>query len=1294
MLRGFPRVVLALALVMAAATAVGAQSTSSISGVVRDTAAGVVPGATVIVKDDNTGRTFETVTNAEGVYSVPALQAGSYTVTAALAGFKTAETKGIRLALGQPVTINLTLEVGSLEETVIVTSSAELVNTETATVAATLNADQLNRMPTPTRNALNAFTFLPGVNTTTTNRESRINGLPESFLSITLDGVSNNDNFNRSTDGFFASVTPRQDAVEAATVTLAAAGAQVGGGSGAVTMAFQTRSGGNRFSGSVYEYFRDPSLNSNYYFNDINGLAKNEVKLNQYGVRSGGPIVIPGLYDGRSKAFFFFHYEQLRFPNSFTRTRTVLNPAALNGTFRYQCQTGTCEVNVLQLAAKNGQISAKDPMVMSLLGKIESSMTTTGARSATSDPLLDQYVWLSPGKLFEHQPTIRLDYNLTNRHRLGGSFSVISASRDPDYLNAYDSRFPGAPNYADYTSTRPILSVSLRSALTNNVVNEIRTGLTAFYGYSRFGSDRTNGTQSYADQDGYAIDFDADLGLTNWWNRNAPTWRAAPSFSFDESLTWQRGDHSVTMGGSILINTAEENGKQVVPGINLRFNTNNDPAVPLFNTTNFPGASSGQLTDARALYALLTGRVGGVTGQAALDPETNEYTAFGTRVREGKIGVYGAFLQDSWKITPELTVTGGLRWDVQTPFSARNSTMSAATLASVCGMSGLGDGGMYSKCNFLAPGSTGGAVPEFIQLKTGTNGYETDWNNLAPSVSVAWRPNVQAGLLRTLLGDPNQATLRAGWSIAYERQGMGIFSGVYGPNPGSILSLTRDENTGLVQPGETWPVLLSQKDRLYNQSFPESPTYPIAVRANRADSMYAFAPDVQIGRAQTWNVGFQRALTKDMAVEFRYVGTKGTNQWSELNWNSIRGENLVANGFMDEFKSAMTNLAANNAAGGSRAGSFAYYGPGTGTNPLPIYLAYFNGRADATNPAAYTGGTSSWASTTFAARLSPANPLPVTAAGDLDGNATRRANAAKAGVPANFFVVNPDLNEVNVTDSGAFSDYHALQIDLRRRLSRGLSANINYQYAIEGGSAFDGFSFGRTMITSANVRHAIKGQWDWTIPVGHGERYGSKMNGLLNGLAGGWSFNGVARIQSRAVDLGNVRLVGMTHGELQDMFKYYYTTNATSGNTEVWMLPEDVRLNTRRAYSVGTTTLNGYSTSLGAPEGRYIAPANSGSCVQVRAGDCAPRTTILTTPWFVRFDVGFTKRFPIKGPMNIEVRADILNLFDNVNFDSFNTDTSPGSGANIFQITTAYQDMSNTYDPGGRIGQLMIRFNW
>ena len=113
-------------------------------------------------------------------------------------------------------------------------------------------------MPTPTRNALNAVTFLPGVNTATTNRESRINGLPESMIQITLDGVSNNDNFLRSTDSFFASVTPRQDAVEAVSVVTAVGGAKVGG-SGAVSINFTTRSGTNRFSGTAYEYSAIPS---------------------------------------------------------------------------------------------------------------------------------------------------------------------------------------------------------------------------------------------------------------------------------------------------------------------------------------------------------------------------------------------------------------------------------------------------------------------------------------------------------------------------------------------------------------------------------------------------------------------------------------------------------------------------------------------------------------------------------------------------------------------------------------------------------------------------------------------------------------------------------------------------------------------------------------------------------------------------------------------------------------------------------------------------------------------------
>jgi hypothetical protein len=504
--------------------------------------------------------------------------------------------------------------------------------------------------------------------------------------------------------------------------------------------------------------------------------------------------------------------------------------------------------------------------------------------------------------------------------------------------------------------------------------------------------------------------------------------------------------------------------------------------------------------------------------------------------------------------------------------------------------------------------------------------------------------------------------------------------------------LTRNSSSGLVPAGESWPVLLSQTNRLYSAAYNPDPAYPILARSGRVDSFQAFAPDIAIARVQNWTIGFARSISKDTAIEIRYVGNKGGNQWSELNYNSVRTENLLANGFFNEFKLGMANLAANNIAGGTRAGSFAYYGAGTGTSPLPIYLAYLNSSKDFGNPAAYTGGTSTWSSSTLAGRLVAPNPNPTSAATDLDGTATRRTNAANAGYPANFFVLNPAVNQANVTDSGAFSDYHALQLELRRRLSHGLSANINYQYAFqEGGSAFDGFSYGRTNTPTANVRHAIKFQADWTLPFGRGQRFGADMSRGLDMIAGGWSITTVGRTQTVLQDFGNVQLVGMTKSDLQKMYKYYYTKNATTGLTEVWMLPEDVILNTRRAYTTSTSTVGGYSTTLGAPTGRYLAPPNSAACLQERPGDCAPRSTQVLAPWFFRLDIGTTKRFTVTGRMNFEIRFDLLNALDNINFNPVST---PGSGATIFKVTSAYTDASNTYDPGGRIGQLMFRFTW
>jgi hypothetical protein len=385
---------------------------------------------------------------------------------------------------------------------------------------------------------------------------------------------------------------------------------------------------------------------------------------------------------------------------------------------------------------------------------------------------------------------------------------------------------------------------------------------------------------------------------------------------------------------------------------------------------------------------------------------------------------------------------------------------------------------------------------------------------------------------------------------------------------------------------------------------------------------------------------------------------------------------------------------------GARAGSFAYFGPGTGTSPMPIYLAYLNGRRDADNPSAYTGGTATWTNPTLAQRLVFTNPVPNgvssgnNAANDLDGNLTFRNNALAAGLPANFFVVNPHIDDVNITDSGAFSSYHAMQLELRRRLSNGLSLNASYQYALDDTSAFLGFRYGRASNPSNNaVRHAIKTQWDWAIPVGRGERFGNALHPALDAIVSGWQFNGAGRFQRRTSSFGNVRLVGMTKKEAQGLYKFEIRPDPQTGLPTVFTMPDDVILNTRRAFSVSTTNRSGYS-DLGVPEGRYFAPANSADCLQLKAGDCAERAVVLLAPWFTRFDIGVTKKIRLGGNRSMELRGDVLNVFNNINFTVTDNSRAPGSTAGIFQTDSAYRDLDNTYDPGGRLGQVMIRFSW
>lgn len=1303
--------VLATVIVAASlAAALGAQGgvTSSISGTVVDANGGVLPGASVEVRGVATGAVLTTVTNAAGVFSVPSVDPAAYTVTVSLAGFKNYVIDDLVVRLGTPASVKAVLTVGGVNEVVQVRSAGnELVNTQTPTVAATLTGDQINKMPVTSRNLVNAVAFLPGVSSSSgVVRDSTFNGLPGSFVAINLDGINDNENLQKESTGFFATISPRQDAVEAVTVTTAGAGADVGG-HGAVEVDFVTRSGSNLFSGSAYEYHRDSRLNSNYWFNANAGLPKNQATLNQFGVREGGPIVVPGVYDGHGKAFFFFNYEVSNVPQTPTRTRVVYNPTTENGVYQYTVTSGGVstarQVNLVSLATAHGINATFDPLVSATLARIQASTATTGLLTQQTDPNLESYTWLSPGTSLDRQAVGRLDYNFNSHNQLSGTFNYQIATRNPDLQNNGDVRFPGATNLSEYVAHRPTFSIALRSTLTPNIVNDLRGG--ARWSPSYFGVPETSGAPTFADTNGYSLAFggaqSGATAVTGWTTTNSPSFRNAANWQIDDTLTWQHGKHSITAGGEAYFGSIRLMNSQTVPAITFGLAAN-DPATALFTTANFPGASNAQLTAAENLFATLTGRVTGVSGQLTLDPGTNQYTYLTPRYIEGKLNEYSTFLQDNWRVKQNLTLSGGLRWNVQLPWSPKNSILSQATFADACGVSGIGaDGG----CNFFQPGVSGGKTPAFTQLTKGATAYNTDWNNVAPNVGVAWRPDVQGGWLRGLLGDPDQATVRAGYSVQYDREGMDVFTNIFGGNPGSQLSVSKTESNGLLVPGNAaWPVYLSDASRLGlgapcangvvdASCNPGSPSFPIAVRPGRADSLSIFDPNIQISSARTFNLGLERSISKTTAVEVRYVGTRGINLWGTQAYNEL---DLTNNGFLREFQTAVNNLRADVLAGcgqtGQPACTFAYRGPGTGTQPLPIYLAYFDGSKDANNAKAYTG--TNWTNATYLGRLAYLNPNLSGAAGDLDGTATLRNNALAAGLPANFFALNPDVSKVTVETSHGSSAYDSLQIDLRHRLTDGFQIDGSYVYGLESDSNFLGHNYGYALDPAASVRHAFKFQWDYELPFGSGRRFGTNLHGLADGLVGGWSFNGVARIQASMLDFGSVRLVNMTAKDLQKEFHVRVGPDAANpGRQIVTMLPADIILNTQRAFNTSATTVSGYSDSLGAPDpnARYIAPAETADCITVKAGDCAPRTLLIRGPFFTRVDVSLSKRIPLQGRTSVDLSLNVFNLFDNINFNAV---ANPGTSQTIFQVNSAFSDLSNTSDPGGRLGELVLRVNW
>ena len=1276
---GFALAAVLLAMSPALAFAQGGSGTTIITGTVVDSSGAVLPGATIAVKNNATAEEFSATTNEQGTFTIPAVQPGSYTVTVTMMNFKTAVLNDVRVNAGVPASVKVAMEVGGITESVTVASGTEIIQTQSASVSTTIDTNQILKLPTGSRSALDFVTTLPGVNTPAGSRNSTINGLPQSAINITIDGISAQDNHLKTGDGFFARVSPRLDAMEEVTVSSAAQDA-ASTGQGAVQIRFVTRSGSNDYSGSGYFYLRHYELDANSWFNNRDGISKNEDVLYQPGGRIGGPIVIPGLWNGRNKAFFFVNYEQSRSPGQNTENRTILHPRAEQGIFRYDVSGQTREVNLYALAAANGFVSTPDPTIRQLFADIRSA-ASTGPIEDLTDPLLQRFIYQYDQKGTTAYPTTRLDFNLSDRHRLSGSLNYTDLLSSPDSLNNREPQFPGFPAFGNQHSDRYTTQVNLRSTLTQNLVNEFKIGGSG--GATKFSPEispqQFQGT-SIANQNGFFLDINGDdLGINNPAGTGSYSAREATTRILENTLSWLKGSHNIQAGFAYTRADVWLHNQQHVPTINFGI-ASNDTADDMFSTSNFPGASSTELDDARELYATLTGRVSAISGELRLDENTDQYQYLGLGVQRARLTDYGFFVADTWRWKPNFTLNMGLRYELQRPFQPLNNSYSKATLDDVCGISGVSPSG---GCNIFQPGVLNGRTPQFVQFNKGEGAYNTDYDNFAPSVGFAWTLPPSSGILGGIFGtNDGDSVMRAGYTLGYNRPGTSDFTGSIDDNPGISLPANRNHTLGnLGVPGTILfrnPGSLGPPDDL-----PLTRQYPMTDVIT--GDIRAFDPNLQVPYSQTWTAGWQRKLTNDLAIEARYVGTRSLQSWQVYNYNDVEF-NIAENGFFDEFKLAQQNLQSNIAAG--RGSNFRYFGPGTGTSPLPILLAYFSGRTDAANAGAYS--SSLFASGTFVDPLARFDPNPTGMANALDSNDTRRENALRAGLPANFLVTNPDyLGGAEWTGNGGYTKYHSAQFELRKRLSHGLQFNANYVF----GKAYDSsrFSLRSPRITTlqtgteGGVTHAFKANWTYELPFGQGRRFLSGAGAVLDRIVGGWSFDGIARIQSgRMLSLpAGTRLVGMTEDDLRKVFKIRFDHDGKV----VYNLPQDIIDNTVKAFSVSATSATGYGAD-GPPEGRYFAPEFGPDCIAVveGIGECGPTQVTMTGPTLYRFDLSAVKRVPIKGRVNFEFRAEFLNAFNTPWFTPVvGDDDGDFSDPDNFRVTSA---------SGAREIQLVWRINW
>lgn len=1256
---------------------------------------GVVPGATVVVVDDQTKKERTVTASNEGTFEVPQLDFGTYTVTITASGFKTFTATKLKVDAGRDYPLSVQLEVGQVSETVTVTADAQQINASNAELSTTVSPQQIKELPLNGRNPLSLLNLQAGVNATS----GSINGQRTSSVNYTRDGLNVQDNFIRNG---FVSDTPTVDDTGEFNVITQNAGADQGQG-GSTQVQLVTPRGGSNFHGALYEFNRNSRFTANSFLNNSSGIAKTFLNRNQFGGSFSGPLPLPHFGEGgpailKNHAFFFVNYEGFRLATQATITGlTTLLPAAQGGNFSYIGTDGvTRTVNVLTGAGLNltganattfanaGGALTVDPIIQSrFLSRLPSSGNNT---TFTGLNYLQGYDLNRSKPTVKDAVTARVDVNVNDRNSFNFVFkrnTITDARTDvaAGFLpgTVVSQGGPTTLFRGEYTST-----------FSNRFANTVRAGFQLSKPF--FLSTTPTATN-------YLI---GGLPFTQPENTFQNQGRDTVYKTLQDNAVYTFGNHSLRFGGGVdSYDIRATNFASVTPTFNIT--TTSNAQTPGLTIGLFPGAASADVARANTLRYTLAGIIGsGSVGANLVDLKTG-FVAGAPSIRKLQFKIYSGYVTDSYRYRPNITLNLGLRYDLYTPlhdpiglYLEPQLNNPSNPVADVVNPNG----------NYVLVGTNAGKKGDF---------FKPDKNNFGPNFSFAYSPKFENGIFSKLV--PNSTVIRGGFRISYvndeyvrsadnaelNNAGLGsqTVSAFRAGTTSTALRSTLSPSAGFA----TLPTFAN----------PSVPTLPRPYAANNAGFggvVSLIDPNLQNQKLYEYNIGIQREIGFKTVLEVRYVGNKSNQLVRSIDYNQVR---IRESGLLADFGRAQSNC---------RLQAISLYGAASftdGTNPV-FYCssAAYNPAIAGSQQLTYfptlgsyggivNGGIGATGSATSNATV--LQYLAYGIPGDLAYSIYAANNVTNA---RNTLLANPNAAVANYTTNGGKLRYNSGQIELRRRFSDGFSLQGNYTFQKTltniPTSESDQTRVSAFLDNSNQGLDYARPQYDRThtfnfngileLPFGRGKKF-LNGGGVTDKIFGGIQFTSIVTLSSgiplSVIDNdGNLNRSGrstyqsattnLSGQALKDLFGIFRTPNgiyfinpkvlyATGSNGQrvdlTQPLPNGVRI-------TGVTAAGDPSQAPFSGQVFFYNQAGSTGNIQ---------RNFINGPRYINWDAGISKRVKFTETTSLQLRMEAFNVLNNANF-------FPDSVTNIFNVnnTTNFGRLNTGYAP--RIIQFGARFDF